>query len=137
MSRWLMIAVSVLIFVGVGWMFRDQVQTALFDREKYVECFESEMVAEYQAMGAMSGNEIMVNLSESVLGPQLKSLANQRADAVERNGFAEELSRAEELNAEATRKWLEHYEKTKEAPDDASAALEETNVKCLKRQTLF
>lgn len=137
MRRWLMILLSLLLFVGVGLMFRDRVQTALFDRDNYVDCFTSEMVAEYQSMGALNGNQFMVAFSESVLGPQLKSLANQRADAVELNGLQKELARAEKMKAEATRRWLEHYERTKEAPDDASAALEETNLECLRRQTFF
>jgi len=61
--------------VLLGIFAKDKIQTMLFDRTEFVDCFESEMISSYQSEEIRKG-KVLSGILEGTMSPQIKSSAN-------------------------------------------------------------
>ena len=76
MAKGILVSVQALEGAAVAGalIFKDQVQTALFNEDKFVLCFSDEIISEMQVQGVLSGDYLISTQAEVMFGPQLCSL---------------------------------------------------------------
>jgi hypothetical protein len=130
----------VIVIVGLclgGLIFKDSIQTALFDRAEFVSCFEDEVISEFQSQNLGIG-KLTSGLAASMLGPQVRSNGNQIADFVKKNGLQETLEGSIEDSNKARQARFDEWDATGEMPKkDTFAILSEAEEVCLKRQVFW
>lgn len=128
------------LFVGVVLgvlLAKDTIQTALFDRQEYLDCFETEVFSEYQTQNFLSGKSTSRSFV-SILTPQVRSHGNQTADYVKKNGLKDMLQSAKERSGRINSKRIENWQAEGEIPEkDTFAIIAEAQEICLERQSLW
>ena len=136
MAGKLLVSIVAIGVAGAGAViFQDEIQTALFDPDKFVACFKNEVLADIQvedAMDVLRGKSVGL-VSAEVLGPTLESLGYTIAKSVKRNGFTSELEEAKSEKSAFTITRLETYDETGQLPEKSTKALTaDAIVECLE-----
>mgnify|MGYP001028489192 CR=1 FL=1 len=130
-------AIAVVAGLLALFLAKNSIQTTLFDRSKFLDCFEAEVISEYQMQSIRSGQQT-AGIFESMLKPQLRSSANQTVDFVKKNGLADVLERAKRDVDKLTDSRLEKLQSEGELPEkETYLILSEAEEVCLERQTIW
>jgi hypothetical protein len=120
-------------------VFKDDIQTALFDDGDFVQCFKSSILSDIQSKAAQRKGRIPdLGPIETILGPSAESAGYERARSIKRNGIDEVLKQAKsDRTAEASAQ-LDIFKKAGTLPENSTKGqIADATVKCLELQTLF
>lgn len=137
MNKFVMAGFAIVVALLGIFLAKDNIQTALFDRSKFLDCFETEVISEYQSQSIRSGQPT-TGLFESMLTPQIRSNANQIVDFVKKNGLSDVLQSAEASVDRIDSHRLEQLQSEGQMPErDAFQILSEAERICLARQVIW
>ena len=141
-SKPLVSIVAIGVAIGVAGagavIYQDEIQTALFDTDKFVACFKNEFIVGHQNEQALRGKTLGFTSVEVLLGRQSELLGYQIAKSVKRWGFNSMMEEAQSLSSEITSARLAAYQETGELQEKGIAAhVAYARVECLERQQLW
>ena len=139
MARKLLVSIVAIGVAGAGAViFQDEIQTALFDTDKFTACFKNEVIANYQSEQALRGSAFGMISVEAMLGPSWELLGYKIAESVKRNGFNSVKEEAQSQVLANTNASLTAYQETGQIPEkDIGAKMYDARVECLERQQLW
>lgn len=123
--------------VLLGIFAKDKIQTMLFDRTEFVDCFESEMISSYQSEEIRKG-KVLSGILEGTMSPQIKSSANSIVDRVKNNGLDRTLNQvSKEVDAQID-EFLKSFSADGGFPEKTTyEIIAESEKNCLERQLLW
>jgi len=129
--------IALVALVGVSFVAKDTIQTTLFDRSEFLDCFEAEVISDYQ-LNQLLDQETASAASFSLLSPQIRSNGNQIADFVKEYGLKNTLEEAIEESARARQKRFDDWQGEGALPrKETHAILYDAERICLERQAIW